>query len=598
MKAWSISTTVRNPDRIPDFTAAIEAISGKIWTKETQVSLMYELIRRRLYRPNSLTEAQKNIYEDSEYEMTTAEAKEIFESQDYKDPPMRGRTAISPVRDMGLVRLKPVVALTHLGQALVNGEITLQDTLLNYSLKWEVPAPEHSTFRADAGYRIKPFIGTLALITEVNDLWSEMGKDPVGLSRDEFNFYVPTLIDYKYIGDFAQRIISSRIAIRGAAGAAAKQKATVSSLHTHLTTLPHGTDPVTDTDKNNLGDYGDNTIRYFRNTGFIEFRGSGRFVDIAAASKAQVQLLVDHELYKPISYSTADEYLDAMGDVESFVPPWATAEKKAEIKKYLAELLAKEGTDVAPPVSASPAKISPIRGEDAEIVQLKDALLRARLSKLKTASRTSDFIDTFIDEYSNLPKKNYAGYLPKPVALEFNTFKAFLSLNDALKVKPNYPLGDDGEPLSTAPGGGTDLFCEYEHFVLSVEVSMSTGRSQWMMEGQPVQRHLREIEKTSQKPAFSLFLAPKIHEDTVNTFWVANVVGYQGKQQRIVPLEFEFWSQYLVKVRARIESGQLKHGEIMKFLESALPSKGELANSVDWYKRINSNAFVDKLVAS
>jgi hypothetical protein len=598
MKAWSISTTVRNPDRIPDFTAAIEAIAGEVWTKETQVALMHELIRRRLYKPNNLSEVQKTIFEDSEYEMSTSEAKEIFDSQDYKDPPMRGRTAIAPVRDMGLVRLKPVVALTHLGQALVKGDITLQDALLNYSLKWEVPTPEHTTFKAEEGYRIKPFAGTLALITKVNELWAAAGKDPVGLSRDEFNFYGPTLIDYKYIDEFAQRIISSRTAIRGAEGAAAKEKAKVSSIQSHLSNLPHNTEPVSDTDKNNLGDYGDNAIRYFRNTGFIEFRGMGRFVDIATASKAQVQLLVDQELYKPISYSTADEYLDAMGDVESFTPPWATSEKKEEIKKYLVELLAKEGGEVATSITAPAARVSPIRGEDAEIVELKDALLRSRLSKLKTASRTSTFIDSFIDEYSNLPKKNYDGYLPKPVALEFNTFKAFLSLNDALKVKPNYPLGDDGEPISTAPGGGTDLFCEYDRFVLSVEVSMSTGRSQWMMEGQPVQRHLRDIEEATEKPAFSLFLAPKLHEDTVNTFWVANVVGYQGKQQQIIPLEFEFWSQYLVKVRSRIESGELKHVEIMKFLQSALPVDGELSDSVAWYRRINSSSFLEKLAAA
>jgi hypothetical protein len=598
MKAWSISTTVRNPDRIPDFTAAIEAIAGKVWTKETQVALMHELIRRRLYRPMNLSELQSEMYENSEYEMSTEEAKEIFDSQNYKDPPMRGRTAVSPVRDMGLVRLKPVVVLTHLGQALVKGDITLQDALLNYSLKWEVPTPEHSTFRAEEGYRIKPFVGTLALITKVNELWSSAGKDPVGLSRDEFNFYVPTLIDYKYIDEFAERIIKSRNLIRGSQGAADKQKATISSLESHLSSLPHSTEAVTDTDKNNLGDYGDNAIRYFRNTGFIEFRGSGRFVDIASASKAQVQLLVDQELYKPVSYSSADEYLDVMGDVNSFTPPWATAEKKDEIKKYLVELLAKEGGGTAPSISAPAAKVSPIRGEDAEIVQLKDAILRSRLSKLKTASRSTEFIDSLIDEYSNLPKKNYDGYLPKPVALEFNTFKAFLSLNDALKVKPNYPLGDDGEPISTAPGGGTDLFCEYDLFVLSVEVSMSTGRSQWMMEGQPVQRHLRDIEETTQKPAFSLFLAPKLHEDTVNTFWVANVVGYQGKTQRIIPLELEIWSQYLVKVRSRIESGELKHSEIMKFLQSALPLDSELADSVAWYRRINSSSFVEKLVAA
>ena len=101
MKTWSISTTVRNPERIPDFTEAIEAIVGRDWNKDTQVSLMHELIRRRLYKPTNMTDKQSELFEDVEREMTTLEAKDIFDTQKYEDPPMRGRTAIAPIRDMG-----------------------------------------------------------------------------------------------------------------------------------------------------------------------------------------------------------------------------------------------------------------------------------------------------------------------------------------------------------------------------------------------------------------------------------------------------------------------------------------------------------------
>ena len=597
MKTWSISTTVRNPERIPDFTAAVEAIAGSEWNTETQVSFMYELIRRRLYKPTNMTDAQSELFEDVERDMTTAQAADIFATQLYEDPPMRGRTAIAPIRDMGLVQLKPHVRLTKLGQSLVDGEISLQDTLLNYNLKWEVPTPEHKKFKMADGYSIKPFIGTLALISRVNELWKEKVGSEVGLSREEFNLFAPTLIDSSYIDEFARRVVAGRLASREAVGAAAKLAAQNRALREHLNNLPHGDGGFSDIDVNNLRDYGDNAIRYFRNTGFIEFRGAGRYVDVASTARVQVKLLVDQELYKPIGYESLEQYLYTVGDVHSFTPPWATEEKKAAVKQYLKKLLEDEGEEIVSSISAPEVTANPIRGEDAEIIELKEALLLSRLTKLKKASRSPEFISEIISEYENLPKKNYDGYLPKPVALEYITFKSFLALNDALEVRPNYPVGDDGEPISTAPGGGTDLFCDYHGFVLSVEVSMSTGRNQWVMEGQPVQRHLREIEEKTAKPAFSLFLAPKLHDDTVNTFWVANVFGYQGKQQRIVPFDFEAWTKFLNHVRPRIESGALKNEEILKLLEAAIPTADE-TDSIAWLSRIHSSSFLSQVAAA
>ena len=593
MKTWSISTTVRNPERIPDFIQAVGAIAGSQWDKQTQMALMHELIRLRLYKPTNMTAVQSELFEDSDQEMSTNQAAQIFDSQNYEDPPMRGRTAIAPIRDMGLVRLKPEVGLTDLGKSLVSGAISLQDALLNYNLKWEVPTPEHRKFKAEEGYFIKPFIGSLALISCVNELWRESSGKEVGLSLDEFNVFAPTLIDCEFIDEFAHRIIDGRLATKEAVGAAAKHEAQRRTFSRHLNKLPHGDGKFSETDLNNLRDYGDNAVRYFRNTGFIEFRGAGRYVDIAASARAQVDLLVDQKLYKPIGYDSSDDYLEAMGDVHSFSPPWASEEEIASVKRSLVKLLKDEGEEVEPSIAAPKTTANSIRGEDSEIINLKEALLLSRLTKLKKTSRTADFVSGLLLEYENLPKKNYKGHLPKPVALEYTAYKSFLSLNDALVVKPNYPLGDDGEPISTAPGGGTDLYCEYETFVLSVEVTMSQGRSQWMMEGQPVQRHLRDIEDSTQKPAFSLFLAPKLHEDTVNTFWVANMFGYQGTQQRIVPLNFDAWREYLTHVRPRIESGDLKSEEILRLLGNALPKTDE--DSVEWLSRIHSPLFLSEI---
>lgn len=598
MKAWSISTTLRSPDRVEDWTLGFKPFIGKIWDNATQEAYQTELIRLKAYTPQKFTDAQKLIFDDSGQEMSSAMASEIFTQQHYQDPPMRGRNSMAPIRSLGLVRVKPEVRLTEIGQSLLDGELTLADALLNFALKWELPIPGHSTFKESEGFYIKPFVGMLHLISVVNEKWSDLGNQAVGLSRDEFNLFVPTLINLHDVELYADRIVQIRQRTRGTMPSGRRKEGLDIGFLNHLMNLPHSVGDVSDKDLGTLRDYGDNAIRYFRPTGFIEFRGAGRFIDISQSSKEQVQQLLDRNEMKPRGFASEDDFYDFIGDLEAYSPPWAGAEQVQKVKKYLQSLIQEEAIAAVEVAVAKPNVASKIKGEDAEIIALKNALANAKLGKLKAASRSREFVDSLIEDYELLKKKNYPGYLEAPVALEFSTFKAFLSLNDAVLIQPNYPVGDDGEPISTAPGGGTDLYCEYESFGLSVEVTLSRGRSQWVMEGQPVQRHLRDIESDSDKPVFGLFIAPSLYPDTINTFWIANVFGYEGSKQRIIPLNFDSWQSYLSGVLPRIESGELKHTEMKAFFDWALPKNDELQDSRLWAARINDEQQLRELAES
>lgn len=590
MKVWSISTTVRNPERITDFCLAIEAIKGKEWHQTTQMEFMYELIRRRFYSPQHMTYEQQNKFDNPEYRLSLKEAKDIFETQSYEDPPMRGRTAIAPLRDIGVVRLANKVELTSIGEALVAGGLSCQDVLLNYCLKWEVPSPGHRLYTVQNGFNIRPFVGSLALISRVNNMWSQRGFEPVGLSREEFDIFAPTLINHVDIDSYAARIVERRRLIRSKKSAGEKQAIGEREFMNHLATcLDSGI--VTQIHRNNLRDYGDNTIRYFRHTGFIEYRGAGRYVDLATAVVPQISMLIDHRFFEPIGFAAPHEYFEYVADLNSFTPPWSDKRQMAAIKKHLRAVLKDAGSAADITIPKSSAVVNKVRGEDGEIVELRKALVRLRLDKLKLESRHTTFVSELVKEYDNLIGRSYTGYLPRPVALEFNTFKAFLSLNDAISVTANYPAGDDGEPISTAPGGATDLICEYRNFVLSVEVTLSRGNLQWVMEGQPVQRHLRSIEDDYSKPAYAFFLAPRLHNDTVETFWIANVHGYQGGQQRIAALEIPFWCEYLKAKNAHLINGLYNQDDLQLFLDGALPNQSLHANALAWKQTINSTEF-------
>jgi hypothetical protein len=597
MEAWSISTAVREPERVPSFLSEITALEGKPWDSGSQAEYFYRLISGRLYRPEELLDEHYEILDDPERTISRELVVEIVKFKEYKDgPEMRGRQAIQPLIKMGLVLVEPTISLSEIGKGLLAGAITLQEAMLNWALKWETPIPGDKKFKASKGYNIKPFIGTLALISKVNELAKSNGMNAVGISRNEFDLFCPTLIDWQDIDKFAQRIISYRKAGRGLDSARAKLASQRAAITEHLTDIARG-ERVTDTSLATLSDYGDNAIRYFRTTAFIEFRGAGRYVDIAVAAREQVKQLIENELYKPQLFADKEAYLANLSDLSASAPPWNTAENLERVKSTLRAVLVDElqvSVD-APQGAAAPVTAASVTGEDSEIKNLKAKIKAARLAQMKQQSRDSVFIAGFIDEYASLPKNNYAGYLPKPVALEFNAYKTFLSLNDALAVTPNYPTGDDGEPVSTASGNKTDMLVEYNDFLLSVEVTMEGTRNQWAMEGQPVQRHLRKIEDDGTKTAFALFLAPRLHPDTLETFWHANKSGYQGTVQKIVPLPFEVWIKYLEKVKPLLLDGTYNSGHVRKLLNSGLPRESH-NSSLDWIDYLKSNTYLESAV--
>jgi hypothetical protein len=101
-----------------------------------------------------------------------------------------------------------------------------------------------------------------------------------------------------------------------------------------------------------------------------------------------------------------------------------------------------------------------------------------------------------------------------------------------LVVTPNYPVDDEGIPTSTAAGTGNqgDIECFYKDAGLLVEVTMSEGRTQTMMEVWPIARHLEEFSKKV-KTAVCYFVAPSIFTDTIKQAAYVQ----QTEQRRIIP---------------------------------------------------------------
>jgi hypothetical protein len=103
MKPWSITTTVRNPERIRGFLALLQNIEGEVWDLKTQEKFQVLLIQHKKYGAGErqfykgLTDEQVALMETPNpipYEV----AEEILKAKNYiGGGDMRGRQSFNPL---------------------------------------------------------------------------------------------------------------------------------------------------------------------------------------------------------------------------------------------------------------------------------------------------------------------------------------------------------------------------------------------------------------------------------------------------------------------------------------------------------------------
>lgn len=596
-KPWSITTTTRSPYRLREQLRILkDNFVGLEWTRETQINFQISLIQHRLYGHSEdngfsnqfllgLSEEHKDIFTDFSRDLTFEEARAIFESKNYTDPSMRGRQSFNPFKKFGFVYLDDgILRVTDFGEYFLSDDYDLSEIFLRSFIKWQLPNPDNSGYKLRDGYDIKPFISTLHLIKAVNSKWEELGNNPVGISKKEFVLFVPTLINFESIDDQAQKVIALRLLQNGKSKR--EQREIFDNFQRKFVTNFLGTNSVTKTKKllSNLKDYGDNAIRYFRLTRYIFIRGGGYYIDLESRRSVEIKSLLDFDNAQSRVFATKDEYLNYISDISQPQLPWETKEKYVEIIKNLVQ-------DIEQYESALQRSSVAVR----DYQTFQETELKAYIEELRVLRRTLqeegnhkksqavEQVESYIKDLENI-----FDFEDRPILLEKLSSLGLHALNDALKIQPNYPVGDDNEPTFTAPANTPDIECFYGNFNAICEVTMLTGRDQWYNEGQPVMRHLRDFEnKYTDKKTYCLFIAPKIHRDTVNTFWTAIKYEYEGKTQKIVPLSItDFVSVLRTLVKIKSENKFLKHDEISRLYEEIIGLSKSYTDSGEWLKNI------------
>lgn len=585
IKAWSITTTVRNPERLRDFLIALKPLDNKTWNNVNQENYQKLLIKNRLYGfgntqfYNGLTDAIVNLINDADRELDDDTIDEIIRLKNYADFVMRGRQSINPLTKFGFVIIeRGIVKITELGKKLIASEKDTGDVFLKSFIKWQIPNPANNDFNDNGDYDIVPFVATLKLISEVNRIETERGNYPVGISKREFSFFAPSLVKYTEIESYAKKIVELRDLQSGKTKQ--ERKEICDNYRKQFAIEFLGTNERTEIDRllKNLQDYGDNAIRYFRLTKFIRIRGNGFYIDLEPNRCTEIKALFESGFYKPKHFADKNEYIAYMVDDNLPVLPWQTKDKLSEI-----------ANDVYGDVIELQDKLGLNTESEKDISSMSEDDLTTYISDLREIRKNLQEKDNHVKSQPVLSISRYIEELEnifnlenRALMLEYLSTMGLHALNDAKEIKPNYPVGDDNEPTSTAPGGMADIECFYDNFNMICEVTMLSGRDQWFNEGQPVMRHLRDFEN-SHNDVYCLFIAPNIHTDSAETFYIANTVGYKGIRQKIAPLTIKQFIKLLKTLKKMRETNKhFTHDSLKRLVNDIAESSTSISNSDDW----------------
>lgn len=592
-KPWSITTTLRNPERLRGFLIILKKLENFKWTSENQIKYQILLIKERVYGYgnnqfyNGLSQKQIDLIDDQTKEISFEKAEEIFNAKNYEDPAMRGRQSINPLKKFGFVVIKDEkISITSLGKLFLDDDFDLGEIFFRSFIKWQIPNPDSDDYKLEDGYNVEPFVGVLHLIRKVNEMSMKSGEKEKGISKEEFSLFCPTLVNYEDIELYSKKIIALRENLKNKTKQ--QQKIIRDKYKKTFAREFLGKSNTAEIQKllKNLKDYGDNAIRYFRLTRYIYIRGGGFYIDLEPRRSVEINALLDFDNAQSKIFTSKKEYLDYISNILEPKLPWETKEKLTEIAIKIFEdiRLFEQKTKVASKKFLDYKKLDEI-GLKRFIENIRYYRRELQDKQNHQKAQDTEQIKFYIQELENI-----FDFEDRPILLEKLSSLGLHALNDALKIQPNYPVGDDNEPTFTAPANTPDIECFYQNFNAICEVTMLTGRDQWYNEGQPVMRHLRDFENKHQnKVSYCLFIAPKMHRDTVNTFWTAIKYEYEGRTQKIIPLSINNFASLLkILVQIKAENKFLKHNEIARLYDEIIDSANTFTDSNKWLRNIPS----------
>lgn len=595
---WSFNTTVRNPERMQNFLRTLKELEGRLFDEECQKDFFALQIKKRLYKPTPRILGNQDLIQEVNKKTAEEIPDEIVDRiiDLYQgrsgDPALRGRTTAGILNRFGLCiasMSRGQVKITSLGAKWLHNEIDDQELFFKFLLKWQYPNPLERGYR---DFNIKPFIGTLSLLHKVNEIWAQTGENPVGITKKEFMLFVLSLKDYRETENYADKIVEYRLALQQRSGQ--ERKRFEASFTKRRIEEIFGARSDYQKLENDLRDYTDSAIRYFRMTDFIYLRGNDTHVDLAPDYKIEIERLIQHDNTSARNFTDIQDYLDYLVNTSLPPLPWENVSDLTRIKTETIEICRSLASAVNKESEFENfLQLIAALGLPKQVKELKNFKNNLQIEKLRGLKFDKVKLRELISLIPNTLSGRTQTVTTRPsLDLEWFVSLSLMVLNDAKGIIPSYKLGDDGLPMGFA-SNIADIECLYESFGMIVEVTLLMGRDQWYAEGQPVMRHLRDFENKYSsygEKTYCLFIAPYLHRDTLNTFWGAmKGIGYEGRKQKIIPIRIEQYVKILSLIsRSLNQNRNPNHEKYGKLLEMLYARCSNIEDVYQWAETFDS----------
>jgi len=561
-------------------------LEGRNFDQENQINYQILLIKERLYKPTKIPFKYKELFADLTREIDYKIAQEVFEYQNYEDPPMRGRQSVNPLNKLGFSIARQNegrIKITELGNLFLNPETDIGYIFFKSLLKLQFPNPWSKDFGEAKGFNIRPFIAALHLI-----------KNTGGLNKTEFCFFVPTLINFKDIPLYAKYIAEYR-ANRSSTG---KNRYLENFLRDF-----YEIDNLTRIQKNNLFDYGDNAMRYFRLTKYFRItkRPLGDWViELEPYRIEEIDQLLAMYDGSASQFTSIDEYINYLSDISKPELPWELDYNKLRSVVMSLIKITRDDFDRIDPALKGELKaeyedligvdLSKMASKEMESLINKLRSLRLKIIQVNRGRRLKRNLDELKKAVSILEDRKKVREI-EPEEFEYTIFQILKIINDEIEIRPNCAFDDEGTPIGFAPGNKADIEGYYASFNAIFEATLDVSRNQVYRESMPVMRHLREFEnKNHDKTSYCMFIAPRIHGDTVNYFWYSVKYGFEGRRQRIVALDLENFLRIIKTFMAVIEKNQeFNHQKIKALLDNIIEEAERSNSGISWQESVKSH---------
>ena len=474
--------------------------------------------------------------------------------------------------------------ITEAGKLLQNEDL-FEDVMLHQALKYQLPSVLHKEKSNNKGYfKIKPFLELLRLINELGYL-----------TYNEFIAYGMTLTNYEHFDQTVKKIYTYRD-LRNKVKDNKKNlrffdyenKLNIFKelykdviLNGDLRTRESETKTVDEFVKkktSNLVDYADSIFRILLSTGLV-LHSKGRTLQINSKRKKEVDYILNNISRDIMPIDMKRDDFD--GYISNPRLPKLLNDSKDNLIESFIEL-GEDNIDVSLDVYDLKLKLSLLRNKK------KEELINNQVILLK--EKKTEYIDDILKMFEQISNKEIEPASMRSTYYEWNIWRAMTMINHG-NVKGNFIVDDMGNPTSTASGGKSDIIGDYGSFKIGVEATLSTGSKQYEMEGEPVNRHIGQLQKNG--PAFGIFIADKLHDSVINYFYTTVLINssiYNGKVN-IIPMNTKTFIAFFQKAINK----DIQPKDLYKIHEYSIKTSEQILRGnkteKDWHNSVINNMF-------